>query len=131
MVENTLGKDYIEHQPESTIKNELNYLINDNLEIKDNTFNIEEVKFIDPCMGSGHILSYAFDIFMKIYEDLGYYKKEIPQLILKNNLYGADIDERAHQLTYFSLLLKARKYDRKIFEKQIRLNTFSYKETNY
>jgi len=130
MVENSLGKYYIEHNPQSNLKNEFKYLITDNLEIKDEKFNVEKLKFIDPCMGSGHILSYAFDIFLKIYEDLGYYKKEIPQLILENNLYGADIDERAYQLTYFSLLLKARNNDRSIFRKNIKLNVLPYKDSN-
>lgn len=75
----------------------------------------EDIKLIDPCMGSGHILVYAFDILHQIYVSHGYSEREIPNLILKNNIYGLDIDDRAGQLAYFALMIKARSYNRRFF----------------
>ena len=72
-------------------------------------------KVIDPCMGSGHILVYAFDVLMQIYEASGYSQRDAAQSILENNLYGLDIDDRAAQLAYFAVMMKARQYDRRIF----------------
>ncbi|OON94625.1 MAG: type II deoxyribonuclease [Candidatus Epulonipiscioides saccharophilum] len=85
---------------------------------KDN-FKLEELKVIDPCMGSGHILVYAFDVLMQIYENQGYSSRETVRLIVENNLYGLDIDERAYQLAYFAIMMKARKYDRRFLTKGI------------
>lgn len=75
----------------------------------------EEIKFLDPCMGSGHILIYAFDIFMQIYRSQGYTARDAAVKIITKNLYGADIDKRAYQLSYFALMMKARQYDRNFF----------------
>ena len=122
MVDNSLGKYWIERNKNSSLKDELKYFIADNeqtdeiqaiLESRNQTVNIENIKFLDPCMGSGHILVYAFDVFFKIYQEFGYIEKEIPQLILENNLFGLDIDKRAFQLAYFALMMKARKYLKK------------------
>ena len=66
----------------------------------------------DPCMGSGHILVYAFDVFMQIYENAGWSQRDAAQSIIQNNIYGLDIDDRAAQLSYFAVLMKARQYDR-------------------
>jgi len=79
---------------------------------------IENVKVIDPCMGSGHILVYAFDVLYQIYASQGYAEREIPNLILQNNLYGLDIDGRAAQLAYFALMMKARSYNRRFFRQE-------------
>ena len=76
---------------------------------------IKDGSFIDPCMGSGHILVYAFDVLFQIYQSVGYSEREIPNLILQNNLHGLDIDERAGQLAYFALMMKARSYNRRFF----------------
>ena len=82
----------------------------------------EDIKFIDPCMGSGHILVYAFDVLMQIYTAQGYLKKDASKLILEKNLYGIDIDKRAYQLAYFAVMMKARQYNRSIFKEHIRPN---------
>ena len=83
------------------------------------------VKLIDPCMGSGHILVYAFDLLMRIYESAGWSAKEAARSILKNNLYGLDIDDRAAQLAYFAVMMKARQYDRRIFSRGVQPNVYS------
>ncbi|MBR5503650.1 MAG: BREX-1 system adenine-specific DNA-methyltransferase PglX, partial [Methanobrevibacter sp.] len=138
MVDNSLGKYWIERNKDSSLKNDLDYFIADNeqsseiqnvLDSQNQTVNIEDIKFLDPCMGSGHILVYAFDVFFKIYQEFGYIEKEIPQLILENNLFGLDIDKRAFQLAYFALMMKARKYDRRIFKKDLKLNICPINET--
>ena len=85
---------------------------------------VENIKFLDPCMGSGHILVYAFDVFMDLYLAAGYDKRDAAIAILKNNLYGLDIDKRAYQLTYFSLIMKARQFNRRIFSNDITLNVY-------
>ena len=91
---------------------------------------IEDIKLLDPCMGSGHILVYAFDVFMQIYESLGYDEKEAAESILTHNLYGLDIDDRAFQLAYFALFMKARQYSRRILKKGIELNICAIQESN-
>jgi hypothetical protein len=79
-----------------------------------------DVTLIDPCMGSGHILVYAFDVLMDIYRMSGYSDRDAAKSILENNLYGLDIDRRAYQLAYFSLMMKARQYNRRIFTENVR-----------
>ena len=90
----------------------------------------KSITVFDPCMGSGHILSYAFDLLMDMYKSSGYNERDAAILILENNIYGVDIDDRAYQLAYFSLLMKARKYNRRIFQHDIKLNLCSVKESN-
>ena len=118
--------------PSSPITDNWKYFIKENIENKKEKLNPTEITFIDPCCGSGHILVYAFEVFYQIYLQAGYNKKDIPELILKNNLYGLDIDDRAGQLSILSILLKAREYDKKIFNKNIanELNILSLQETN-
>lgn len=77
----------------------------------------EQLKVIDPCMGSGHILCYLFDVLMQIYLDNGYSKREAVRSILENNLFGLDIDKRAAQIAYFSVMMKAREYDSNFFSR--------------
>lgn len=84
----------------------------------------------DPCSGSGHILVYAFDVLMDIYQSQGYTEREAAQSILAHNLYGLDIDDRAYQLTYFALMMKARQYDRRIFTRGIRPQVYAVEESN-
>ena len=90
----------------------------------------EDIKLIDPCMGSGHILVYAFDIFMQIYENAGWSAREAAQSIVEHNIYGLDIDDRAAQLSYFAVMMKARQYDRRIFTRGVRPNVYAIQESN-
>ncbi len=132
MVENSLGRYWIEHSENDSIANNWKYFIKDNIEKANGKLNPTEITFIDPCCGSGHILVYAFEVFYQLYLQTGYNKKDIPELILKNNLYGLDIDDRAGQLSILSVLLKAREYDRNIFNKDIirNLHIMSIQESN-
>ncbi|WP_296969434.1 BREX-1 system adenine-specific DNA-methyltransferase PglX [Tepidanaerobacter sp. EBM-38] len=90
----------------------------------------EDIKVLDPAMGSGHILVYAFDVLFDIYKSAGYSEREIPKLILENNLYGLDIDDRAGQLAYFAVMMKARSKNRRIFRENIDINLCSIQESN-
>ena len=86
---------------------------------------LTDLKLIDPCMGSGHILVYAFDVLMQMYESQGWSQRDAAQSILENNLYGLDIDDRAAQLAYFAVMMKARQYDRRILTRGIQPNLYS------
>ncbi|MEG0407712.1 MAG: BREX-1 system adenine-specific DNA-methyltransferase PglX [Bacilli bacterium] len=131
MVENSLGRYWVEHSNDFKIVENWKYFIKDNLDIKNEKINPQDISFIDPCCGSGHILVYAFEVLYKIYESVGFNKTDIPALILKNNIYGLDIDDRAGQLSILSILLKAREYDKNIFNKEvvINLNIMSLQES--
>ena len=94
------------------------------------TLDVKDIKVIDPCMGSGHILVYAFDVLMQIYEASGYSQRDAAQSILENNLYGLDIDDRAAQLAYFAVMMKARQYDRRIFSRGIQPRVYAIVESN-
>ena len=91
----------------------------------------EEIKVIDPCMGSGHILVYAFDVLMQIYTSAGWSERDATKSILENNLYGLDIDDRAGQLAYFAVMMKARKYSRRILNGDVKPNVLSIQESNW
>ena len=139
MVDNSLGRYWIERNPNSSLKEHLEYYLGEAQqdeetqskldEIRSENISVEELTFFDPCMGSGHILVYAFDLFFEIYKELGYLERDIPELILKNNIFGLDIDDRAYQLAYFAVLMKARKYDRKILQKGIVPNVYAIQES--
>ena len=106
-------KYYIDEAPqEETVQKQLY-----DLRMSNKNYDITKIKVIDPCMGSGHILVYAFDVLYQIYLSQGYSEREIPDLILENNIYGLDIDERACQLAYFALMMKARSYNRRFFRR--------------
>lgn len=92
---------------------------------------IKDIKFIDPAMGSGHILVYAFEVLLQIYETQGYSKRDAAISIIKNNIYGLDIDPRAYQLSYFALIMKARQFNRRLFRKDFTLNLFDVPEIDY
>lgn len=128
LVENTLGKILVSIN--SNFKKELKYYIENEKTHLKNKYEIEKVKFIDPCCGSGHILVYAFEILYKFYKELGYSKNKIAKMIINNNLYGIDIDDRACQLTVLSLSLKAREYDKEFFVNENDYNIISIQETN-
>ena len=90
----------------------------------------EQIKVIDPCCGSGHILAYLFDVLMQIYENYGYTPRDAVTSILQNNLYGLDIDERAAQLAYFAVMMKARRYDRRFFSHTTQPHVYAIEESN-
>ncbi len=132
MVENSLGRYWIEHGGNEKLTENWKYFIYDNLEKNNEKKKITELKCIDPCSGSGHILVYMFEVLFQIYLSEGYNKNDIPRLILENNLYGLDIDDRAGQLSILSVMLKAREYDKNIFKSKIitNLNIMSIQESN-
>jgi len=140
MVENSLGRLWLESHPNEELQQQWKYYleeakqepeVQEQLEkLKNKELNPEDITVLDPCMGSGHILVYAFDVLYSIYQQAGYSEREIPQLILEKNLYGLDIDDRAAQLAYFALMMKARSYNRRIFRRPLELNVCSIQESN-
>lgn len=130
MVENSLGRLWLEGHPSDSLKSEWKYYLDEaeqEEEVKAELEKIrkeyaelrpEEIKVMDPCSGSGHILCVLFDVLVRIYEDFGYTTREAATSIVENNLYGLDIDERAAQLSYFAVMMKARQYDRRFFSKK-------------
>ena len=102
----------------------------DKILAESSAFDVKSIKVIDPCMGSGHILVYAFDVLIQIYKEYGVSERDAAQSILQNNLYGLDIDDRAAQLAYFAVMMKARQYDRRIFTRGIQPNVYSIVESN-
>ena len=133
MVDNSLGRYWIERHPESKLTEKLEFFVTPKKgEIKhiDEFVKPEDVKFLDPCMGSGHILVYAFDVLMEIYKESGYTERDAAAMIVQNNLFGLDIDDRASQLAYFAVMMKARSYDRRFLSRGIKPNVFAIKESN-
>ena len=133
MVDNSLGRYWIERHPESKLAEKLEFFVTPkNGEIKhiDELVKPEDVKFLDPCMGSGHILVYAFDVLMEIYKESGYTERDAAAMIVQNNLFGLDIDDRAAQLAYFAVMMKARSYDRRFLSRGIKPNVLAIKESN-
>lgn len=127
MVENTLGKLWLTLKPNSKLKEHMPYYIeapegNEPTPFPEGIKGVTDIKFLDPCQGSGHVLVYAFDLYTKIYEEEGYNTNEIPALILENNLFGIDIDERAAQLAAFALTMKGRSYYARFLRKPIKPN---------
>lgn len=142
MVENSLGRLWLEGHPNAELRGGWKYYLDEakqgpevetqltKLREEYKTIKPEEIKVIDPCMGSGHILVYAFDVLMQIYTSAGWDQREAAQSILKNNLFGLDIDDRAAQLAYFAVMMKARQYDRRLLTRGIQPNIFSIRESN-
>ena len=134
IVENSLGRLWLDGHSDCSAKSEWKYYLEeaeqeesvraqlDEIRKEYRALNPEQIKFIDPCMGSGHILIYAFDVLMQIYMSCGYSERDAAQLIIRKNLYGLDIDKRAYQLAYFSLMMKARQYDRRFLTREIKPN---------
>ena len=124
MVDNSLGRYWIERNPNSKLIEKLDFFVTPkNGEIKyiDEKITPIDITFMDNCMGSGHILVYAFDVLMEIYREMGYTDREAAVSIVENNLYGLDIDKRAYQLSYFAVMMKARQYNRRALT-QIKLH---------
>lgn len=142
MVENSLGRLWLEGHPNAELRGGWKYYLDEadqepeveaqlaKLREEYKTIKPEEIKVIDPCMGSGHILVYAFDVLMQIYTAAGWDQREAAQSILKNNLFGLDIDDRAAQLAYFAVMMKARQYDRRLLTRGIQPNIHSIIESN-
>lgn len=142
MVENSLGRLWIEGHPDSAIKDNLKYYVDDpkqedgvqskldKIFAKHATIDPKTITCIDPCMGSGHILVYMFDVLVQIYSDYGYNARDAVQYIVRNNIYGIDIDERAAQLAYFAVMMKARQYDRRFLERGIQPQVLAIQESN-
>ena len=142
MVENSLGRLWVEGHLNDGLKENWRYYLEEAeqepevqaqlAEIRKEyaSLNPEDIKLIDPCMGSGHILVYAFDVLMQIYESQGYTQRDAAQSILTNNLFGLDIDDRAAQLAYFAVMMKARQYDRRILTRGIQPHVLAIQESN-
>ena len=133
MVDNSLGRYWIERHPESKLAEKLEFLAtpkDGEINHIDEFVKPEDVKFLDPCMGSGHILVYAFDVLMEIYKESGYTERDAAAMIVQNNLFGLDIDDRASQLAYFAVMMKARSYDRRFLSRGIKPNVLALKESN-
>ncbi len=142
MVENSLGRLWVEGHPNDELKVNWKYYLEEakqEVEVQEKLDEIrkeyaklspEDIKLIDPCMGSGHILVYAFDVLMQIYESAGYGQRDAAKSILKNNIYGLDIDDRAFQLAYFAVMMKARQYNRRILSGEYKPNLYAIQESN-
>ena len=142
MVENSLGRLWVEGHPECDLKENWKYYLEEAqqepevqaklAEIRKEyaALNPEDIKLIDPCMGSGHILVYAFDVLMQIYESAGYSQRDAAKSILENNIYGLDIDDRAYQLAYFAVMMKARQYNRRILNGENSCHVYAIQESN-
>ena len=142
MVENSLGRLWYEGHSDFD-KSHWRYYIDDidqeqestqilnNIRKEAANIRPEDIKIIDPCMGSAHMLVYAIDILVEIYTSSGWSERDAVQSILENNIYGLDIDERAGQLAYFAIMMKARKYNRRILHSDVKLNVFSIKDSSF
>ncbi len=142
MVENSLGRLWIEGHPNDDLKANWKYYLKeaeqepevqkqlDEIHKEYSALKPEDILAIDPCMGSGHIICYMFDVLMQIYEAYGYTARDAVSSIVQNNLYGLDIDDRAAQLAYFSVMMKARQYDRRFLSRGIQPHVYAIMESN-
>ena len=142
MVENSLGRLWVEGHPDCGLKENWKYYLEEaqqepEVQVKLSeirkeyaALNPEDIKLIDPCMGSGHILVYAFDVLMQIYESAGYSQRDAAKNILEHNIYGLDIDDRAYQLAYFAVMMKARQYNRRILNGENTCHVYAIQESN-
>ena len=136
MVENSLGRLWIEGHPDDDLRQCWEYYLDEaeqepqvqaqleEIRAGYREISPEDIRIIDPCMGSGHILVYAFDVLMQIYSAQGYSERDAAKLIVEKNLWGLDIDRRAYQLAYFAVMMKARQYNRRILTSGIKPNLF-------
>ena len=143
MVENSLGRLWLEGHPNDELKSQWKYYLEDakqsenvqaqldNIREKHKDLTPEDLLCIDPCSGSGHVLTYMFDVLVQIYETYGYTTREAVSSIVKNNLYGLDIDKRAVQLAYFSIIMKACQYDRRFLKRGIKPHIYAITESNH
>ena len=139
LVQNSVGRQWLQTYPDSQLKSKMDYYIEPAEQtpevqaqlaaITPSSIEPESIKVLDPACGSGHILIEAYNVLKNIYEERGYRGRDIPQLILENNIFGLDIDDRAAQLSGFALMMMARQDDRRIFSRDIRLNILSLQES--
>ena len=142
MVENSLGRLWVEGHPDSDLRKNWKYYLDEApqepqvqaklAEIRKEyaALNPEDLTLIDPCMGSGHILVYAFDVLMQIYTSVGYSERDAAKSILEHNLYGLDIDDRAYQLAYFAVMMKVRQYNRRVLNGENTCHVYAIQESN-
>ena len=142
MVQNSLGRLWLEGHPNNELKSEWKYYLDEAEQEPDVQAQLaeirkqyaalkpEEILTIDPCAGSGHILCVLFDVLVQIYEDYGYTAREAAANIVQNNLWGLDIDDRAAQLAYFAVMMKARQYDRRFFTREVQPHVYAIQESN-
>ena len=142
MVENSLGRLWLEGHPDSDLRKNWKYYLDEapqepevqaklaTIRKEYATLSPEDLTLIDPCMGSWHILVYAFDVLMQIYESVGYSQRDAAKSILEHNLYGLDIDDRAYQLAYFAVMMKARQYNRRILNGENTCHVHAIQESN-
>lgn len=142
MVENSLGRLWVEGHSNEELKTNWKYYLEEAAQEEEvekqlteirkeySKLSPENIKIIDPCVGSGHILVYAFDVLIQIYESAGYSTRDAAKYILEHNIYGLDIDDRAFQLSYFAIMMKARQYNRRILNGEYKPNIYSIKESN-
>lgn len=142
MVENSLGRLWIEGHPDEVLKGQWKYYLDEakqeesvqeqlnQIYAEHSKLNPEDLTCLDPCCGSGHILAYMFDVLMQIYLSRGYRGREAVISIVEHNLYGLDIDERAAQLAYFAVMMKARQYDRRFLSRGIQPHIYAIEESN-
>lgn len=141
MVQNSVGKLWLESHPNQDLQAQFKYYlesapqdkeVEEKLkQLQNKDLKPQDIKVLDPACGSGHILVKAFEVLYEIYKSQGWQSNEIPEMILKNNLYGLDIDNRAAQLAQLAVMMKAREFDRNIFNKGIELNICSIRDTNW
>lgn len=142
MVENSLGRLWLEGHPDSNLKENWKYYLDEAKQEPEAQVRLaeirkeyaaltpEDLKLIDPCMGSGHILVYTFEVLMQIYTSVGYSEREAAKSILEHNIYGLDIDDRAYQLAYFAVMMKARQYHRRILDGGAVCHVYGIQESN-
>lgn len=142
MVENSLGRLWIEGHPNENLKGQWKYYLDEveqeepvqeqlnQIYAEHSKLNLEDLTCLDPCCGSGHILVYMFDVLMQIYRSRGYRDRDAAISIVEHNLYGLDIDERAAQLAYFAVMMKARQYDRRFLSRGIQPHVYAIEESN-
>lgn len=133
IIDNSVGRYWIERHPNSGLKDDLEYLVvppdSKIPEIKED-IKPQSLSVLDPCVGSGHFIVYAFEVLMKIYKEYGYSERDAAVEIVNNNIYGIDIDDRAIQLAYFAVMMKGRQYDRRFFNKNPKPNIYAVEESN-
>lgn len=142
MVENSLGRLWVEGHPNEDLKGQWKYYLDEAKQEEDvqkqlnqiyaehSKLNPEDLTCLDPCCGSGHILVYMFDVLMQIYQSRGYRDRDAAISIVEHNLYGLDIDERAAQLAYFAVMMKARQYDRRFLNRGLQPHIYAIEESN-
>lgn len=134
VIDNSLGRYWIERNPKSNLSEKLEFFVtpkNGEITYINESVLPEELKVFDPCCGSGHFLTYAFDVLMQIYSEAGWSEREAAASIVRNNLFGLDIDDRAGQLAYFAVMMRARKYNRGIFREKVSPSIFALKDSSF